>query len=82
MWGASSGWSAPAPAANQSNLWGASSPAASQPVSQQSLFNTNDIWASSGSGAASGGGGGDLFGGSVGQQKKDDAFGDLWGGFK
>ncbi|KAI0809121.1 hypothetical protein BC629DRAFT_1713266 [Irpex lacteus] len=92
MWGASSGWNAP-PAANQnqSNLWGA--PA----VSQQSLFNTNDIWAggAGGVGGAGGGGGGvggtgggaggvgggDLFGGS-GLQKKDDAFGDLWGGFK
>ncbi|KAI0683329.1 hypothetical protein BC835DRAFT_1515779 [Cytidiella melzeri] len=77
MWGATSGWNAPSPAANQSSLWGA--PVANPPAQQQNLFNTNDIWASSGTAATAGG---DLFGSSALPQKKDDAFGDLWGGFK
>ncbi|KAI0791778.1 hypothetical protein C8Q75DRAFT_792381 [Abortiporus biennis] len=83
MWGASSGWNPAPAAAPSSNLWGASSPAQPQVQSQQAFFNTNDIWASP---AASNGaaGGGDLFGGSASgaQQKKDDVFGDIWGGFK
>jgi stromal membrane-associated protein len=80
MWGASSGWNAPpAGASAQASLWG-SAPVASPPIQQQqSLLNTNDIWASSSSSSA--GGGADLFGSSL-TNKKDDAFGDLWGGFK
>ncbi|EMD41505.1 hypothetical protein CERSUDRAFT_110062 [Gelatoporia subvermispora B] len=93
MWGASSGWSAPqaAPAqtsvwatptaAQQQNVWGASVPAPSVPAQQQqqSLFSTSDVWGS----PAPAAGGGDLFGSSLsGMQKKDDAFGDIWGGFK
>lgn len=68
-WGASSGWNAPPASAQPGNLWGTA-----DNVSQGSLFNTNDIWgstnASSGSGA------------SPAQPKKDDVFGDLWGGSK
>ncbi|CAL1697028.1 unnamed protein product [Somion occarium] len=92
MWGASSGWSA-APAPAQPSLWGA--PAAPAPggfgqaqqsqlqPQQQSMFNTNDIWASPGTTTAGASAGGDLFGGSLpGMQKKDDVFGDIWGGFK
>lgn len=80
MWGASSGWNAPTVPA-QPNVWGGG---ASQPVQQPqlNLFNTTDVWASAGSttnGAATAGG--DLFGSSL-PAKKEDAFGDLWGGFK
>jgi len=87
MWGASSGWNAsPATAQPQSNLWGGATTTMqptqrpSQPAAQPSLFNTNDVWGSSGSTA---GGGGDLFGSTLpGMQKKDDVFGDIWGGSK
>lgn len=78
MWGASSGWNAPAPAQPQSNLWG--QPQVQSPPQQPQgagMFNTNDVWAASGAGGAAGG----AFGGSS-TQKKDDAFGDIWGGFK
>ncbi|KAG5651844.1 hypothetical protein H0H81_007220 [Sphagnurus paluster] len=83
-WGASSGWGAPAPQAApaQSNMWGAPAGAAAT----SSLFNTNDVWGAPA--GASTGGQQDLFGsfGSAGtgaqQQKKDDVFGDLWGGFR
>lgn len=86
-WGASSGWNAPpaAPPA-QGNLWGnpVSAPASTQPK-QPDLFG-GDIWSG---GSAGGGGGTDPWGGSSGAQggtaqtsKKDDAFGDIWGGFK
>ncbi|KZT68835.1 ArfGap-domain-containing protein [Daedalea quercina L-15889] len=81
MWGTSSGWSpAQAPPA-QSNLWG--SPAGQPTVQQQqSLFTTSDVWGSS-NGAGGGAAGGDLFSSSLpAMQKKDDAFGDIWGGFK
>lgn len=86
MWGVNSGWSAPAQPA-QPNIWGNTGPS---PGTQQTFFNTSDVWASNGAGASAGStsGGADLFG-SFGaapaapqQQKKDDAFGDLWGGFK
>ncbi|PCH33158.1 ArfGap-domain-containing protein [Wolfiporia cocos MD-104 SS10] len=80
MWGASSGWNATPVAPAQSNIWG--TPAAQPAVSQQqSLFNTSDVWSSSGTTT---GAGGSLFGSSLtsGTQKKDDAFGDIWGGFK
>lgn len=88
MWGASSGWNAAAPTGMQpqSNLWGGQ-PQVPQQQPQAaggtSMFNTNDIWASTGS-SAGGAGGVDLFGSSTlgTAQKKDDAFGDIWGGFK
>lgn len=78
MWGASSGWNAsPAGVPAQQNIWGAPVGAVQQP---QSLFTTSDVWgAPSGNGAASGGLSGLSTGGT---QKKDDAFADIWGGFK
>lgn len=83
MWGVSSGWNAaPTAAAAQPNIWG--TPAA-VPQQQQSLF-SNDVWGSAGTTATAAGGGGDLFGsftsGTPSVQKKDDAFDDIWGGFK
>ena len=79
-WGASSGWTAPAPAPPaQGNLWG--SPASSAPTQQKQpdLFG-GDIWGGS---STVPGGGADMWGSSgTGPQKKDDAFGDIWGGFK
>ncbi|KAJ7652124.1 hypothetical protein DFH06DRAFT_1094363 [Mycena polygramma] len=78
MWGASSGWAAPQPPQQQSNLWGA--PQQQQPAFQQqtsfATVDTNSVWGGTGSGSA------DLFGAAPAQPKKDDAFGDLWGGFK
>lgn len=80
MWGASSGW-AGQPVAAQPNVWASNGPAAQQPqMTQQSLFSTNDIWASPA--ASSNGSGGDLFGTTSLPAKKDDVFGDIWGGFK
>lgn len=79
MWGASSGW-AGQPVAAQPNVWASNGPAAQQPqMTQQSLFSTNDIWASP---STSSNGGGDLFGTTSLPTKKDDVFGDIWGGFK
>ncbi|KAJ7151725.1 hypothetical protein C8R46DRAFT_1166560 [Mycena filopes] len=83
MWGASSGWAAPQQPA-QPNLWGAPSP----PVQQQpnAFADTNNVWGGMVSASSGGGGGMDLFGAPAAGQaqapKKDDAFGDLWGGFK
>ncbi|KAH9949468.1 hypothetical protein B0H21DRAFT_688323 [Amylocystis lapponica] len=81
MWGSNSGWSAPVAQPAQQNLWG--SPAVQPAVpQQQSLFTTSDVWGAS-NGATAGASGGDLFGSPLtGMQKKDDAFGDIWGGFK
>ncbi|KAJ7037352.1 hypothetical protein C8F04DRAFT_1092165 [Mycena alexandri] len=84
MWGASSGWAAPQQPAQQmqQNLWGAPSP----PVQQPNAFaDANNVWGGMVSASSGAGGGGlDLFGAPAAQQpqKKDDAFGDLWGGFK
>ncbi|KAG6829303.1 hypothetical protein H0H87_011969 [Tephrocybe sp. NHM501043] len=89
-WGANSGWGAPvaAPPA-QGNIWGAAAGPASQP--QPALFNTTAVWGASSTSpvpapaqdpfslfAASG----TTPGAGSGQLKKDDVFGDLWGGFK
>lgn len=90
MWGASSGWAAPQPPQQQSSLWG-SPPAQQQqsafgaPQQQPNAFgavaDTNSVW-----GGSTTGGSADLFSTpfaqAPAQQKKDDAFGDLWGGFK
>ncbi|KAF9073995.1 hypothetical protein BDP27DRAFT_1259501 [Rhodocollybia butyracea] len=88
MWGTSSGWNNPPqviPA--QANVWGA--PAAPSMQQQQpSLFaSSNDVWGNSAPMApAASGATQDLFGSFSSaaplQQKKDDAFGDIWGGFK
>ncbi|KAI0317913.1 hypothetical protein OF83DRAFT_1118931 [Amylostereum chailletii] len=70
----------------QANMWG--QPVQAPVQQQQAMFSTNDIWASPSSGGGSAAGfGGDLFGSaaapaSAPAQKKDDVFGDLWGGFK
>lgn len=83
VWGASSGWnSAVAPPA-QGNLWGNPTPL-QQPTQQQpNMFGTADVWGSTVKGAP-GSGNGDLFNTPFAgtPQKKDDVFGDLWGGFK
>ncbi|KAJ3811786.1 hypothetical protein F5876DRAFT_88133 [Lentinula aff. lateritia] len=87
MWGTNSGWAnAPAVPA-QLNVWGASA----APAVPQQQFNpyasSNDIWGSSSTVASvATGGSQDLFGSfstaSAPVPKKDDAFGDIWGGFK
>ncbi|KAI0369863.1 ArfGap-domain-containing protein [Pilatotrama ljubarskyi] len=79
MWGANSGWNAaPAAAPVQPNIWASSG----VPAQQQSLFTTSDVWSTPANGtAAAGTASAGLFG-SSGTQKKDDAFGDIWGGFK
>ncbi|KAI0761159.1 hypothetical protein BD413DRAFT_607240 [Trametes elegans] len=89
MWGASSGWNAPpASAPAQPNIWASAGPvSAGVPAQQQSLFSTSDVWSTPAAGPASAGVGGGLFGASSAGttttvQKNDDAFGDLWGGFK
>ncbi|KAF9524664.1 hypothetical protein CPB83DRAFT_601110 [Crepidotus variabilis] len=73
MWGTSSGWAQPAAPA-QPNIWNNTQP-------QTNLFDTNSVWggtASTGAGASQ-----DLFSTPTAPvQKKDDAFGDIWGGFK
>lgn len=78
MWGASSGWSPAQAVPAQNTLWGA--PAAQPATQQQSLFTTSDVWGAPASGA---GASGDMFRSTLpAMQKKDDAFGDIWGGFK
>lgn len=83
MWGANSGWSAPMP---QDNLWGQQAqawggvptqtapPPPQWPQQQQQLqpnlfASSNEIWAGSNTTAST-------------TQKKDDVFGDIWGGLK
>jgi len=85
LWGASSGWTG-TPAASvippaQVNLWNNSGMTAPGfPKQQTQLFNTNDVWGSSGSIAVPKQ---DLFNApDAASQKNDDVFGDLWGGFK
>ncbi|KAJ3997093.1 hypothetical protein F5050DRAFT_1570080 [Lentinula boryana] len=92
MWGTSSGWNNVPAVPAQPNVWGA--PAAvgvpqQQPQSQQpNLFASgNDVWGSSSTTVpVASGGSQDLFGSfstvAPAQSKKDDAFGDIWGGFK
>ncbi|THV01235.1 ArfGap-domain-containing protein [Dendrothele bispora CBS 962.96] len=92
MWGVSSGWNngvgSMAPA--QPNVWGAPAPVQQQQQqqAQPNLFaSSNDVWGNSGTGATTmGGGSQDPFGsfssGAPAAPKKDDAFGDIWGGFK
>ncbi|OCH94214.1 ArfGap-domain-containing protein [Obba rivulosa] len=92
MWGASSGWSAPQAAPAQTSVWASANPqwGTPAPVSsptatqqQQGLFATSDVWGSPAPASDGGLGSGDLFGSSLPtMQKKDDAFGDIWGGFK
>ncbi|KAJ7356576.1 hypothetical protein DFH08DRAFT_849399 [Mycena albidolilacea] len=81
MWGASSGWAQQSPPQQQqSNLWGAPAPQQQQPQFG-AVADTNNVWG--GMVSAGSGGSTDLFASAPAQQqKKDDAFGDLWGGFK
>ncbi|RPD59484.1 ArfGap-domain-containing protein [Lentinus tigrinus ALCF2SS1-6] len=68
MWGANSGWNAAPAAPAQSSLW-----ATPAPASQQSLFTTSDVWSNPAANTAPTG---------AAAPKTNDAFGDLWGGFK
>jgi stromal membrane-associated protein len=91
MWGVSSGWGGGTPAMPpQPNVWGAPAAAAAASIPQQqmnTMFNTNAVWGAPTPAAAAGPAlGTDLFGSFPTQaqhaQQKDDAFGDIWGGFK
>jgi len=86
QWGVSSGWSAAPAVPAQTNVWGVPGPASQIPPQQQSLFDTSSIWGSTSTPSAPAPAGGDLFGSFATQttstQKKDDVFGDIWGGFK
>ncbi len=81
MWGVNSGWSAAPAAPAQPDIWGTPGMGVGTGAgagAQQSLFSTSDVWgAPTGTTATTASG----FGGAP-AQKKDDAFGDLWGGFK
>ena len=80
MWGASSGWNAAPAAPAQPDIWGTPSMgvgAGAGAGAQQSLFSTSDVWSTPATTATTA----SAFGGAP-AQKKDDAFGDLWGGFK
>ncbi|KAF9014888.1 putative GTPase activating protein for Arf-domain-containing protein [Cyathus striatus] len=86
VWGANSGWnSAASLPSGQGNLWGNTSTPTSQ-QQQTGLFNTDEIWKGSGSAPLNANTTQDLFSSpfstSGTAQKKDDVFGDLWGGFK
>ncbi|KAJ6569433.1 hypothetical protein B0H19DRAFT_1135440 [Mycena capillaripes] len=85
MWGASSGWAAPQPPQQQQNLWGA--PQQQQQTTPFAAADTSNVWGGMVSASSGTGGSTDLFGsfaqpGAPAQPKKEDAFGDLWGGFK
>ncbi|KAF8809388.1 ArfGap-domain-containing protein [Phlegmacium glaucopus] len=73
MWGAASGWSAPVIPA-QANVWG--SPA---PQQQSNPFNSTADWNFTATPTPAVP---DLFSTTPAAQKKDDEFGDIWGGFK
>lgn len=81
MWGATSGWTAPV-IPPQANVWGSSSFATpeQQPQQQPNLFNSTAVWGNSTATSASATP--DLFTTTPAVQKKDDVFGDIWGGFK
>ncbi|KAJ7451079.1 hypothetical protein FB451DRAFT_1101388 [Mycena latifolia] len=86
MWGASSGWAAPQPP-QQPSLWGAPSPPVQQMQAPFAAADTSNVWGGmvNAGPAAPAMGQADLFStpfAQSAQQKKDDAFGDLWGGFK
>ncbi|KAF7310347.1 Smap1 protein [Mycena chlorophos] len=76
VWGASSGWAAQQQQPVQQGLWGA--PTITQQNAYAAAVPDTNVW------GGSAGGGADLFAAQPvqQQQKKDDAFGDLWGGFK
>ncbi|KAI9065769.1 ArfGap-domain-containing protein [Trametes sanguinea] len=72
MWGASSGWNAAPVTAAQPNIWASPAVSAAVPPQQQSLFATADVWGAPATNTTT----------TAPAQKKDDVFGDLWGGFK
>ena len=75
MWGATSGWAAPVIPA-QANVW--SSPSTTAPPQQQpNLFESTAAWGTTPTSAMP-----DLSTPTPAVQKKDDIFGDIWGGFK
>ena len=77
MWGATSGWAPPVIPA-QVNVWGDSSV---QQQQQSNLFNSAAVWDNPT--VASTPAMPDLFTTTTpAAQKKDDVFGDIWGGFK
>lgn len=82
-WGVNSGWSGPSVPPAQGNLWG--NPAVPTQPQQPNLFaNSNDVWGSPNP-VPPAGGNQDPFGSfatPASSQKKDDVFGDIWGGFK
>ena len=97
MWGVQSGWNGMQTAQpKQPNIWGQPQP--QSPFQQQQQFNASggaaqpqnpkNIWGGDGSAASGGGALGDLFSAPFSSpatqpaNRKDDAFGDLWGGFK
>ncbi|TFK22044.1 ArfGap-domain-containing protein [Coprinopsis marcescibilis] len=74
-WGASSGWNAaPIAPPNQPNVWATPG---NPSQSQSALFNTSDIWGSSSTTTTA-----SAAPAAAAPAKKDDVFGDLWGGFK
>jgi len=76
MWGTTSGWTAPVIPA-QANVW--SSPSAAAPQQQQpNPFNSTADWSNFAPTSAMQ----DSFTITPAAQKKDDVFGDIWGGFK
>lgn len=79
MWGASSGWTGAVAA--QPQVWG--TPAA-QAIPQQQMFNTNAVWGTPAAPAAAPAPDPFAAFSTVAQPavKKDDVFGDIWGGFK
>ena len=75
MWGATSGWAAPVIPA-QANVW--SSPSITAPSQQQpNLFESTAAWGTTPTSAMP-----DLSTPTPAVQKKEDIFGDIWGGFK
>lgn len=85
VWGANSGWNGAAVAQPvQGNLWGNPASPPLQQQQQPGIFSSSDVWGAPNPGTALGGGS-DLFStpfASAAPAKKDDVFGDLWGGFK
>jgi len=69
MWGATSGWTAPA----QANVWGGP-PIAAPQQQQSSLFNSTAVWGTTTPAMP------DLS--TTSTVQKDDVFGDIWGGYK
>ncbi|KAF8633181.1 hypothetical protein AX15_001480 [Amanita polypyramis BW_CC] len=75
-WGATSGWTGVPPP--QPNLWNTSSTTSIQPQ-QSSLFNTSEVWNTHSSTTSQNS---INMANTIQTNKKDDMFGDLWGGFK